>query len=164
MFNVSLDIPSSLAARGERLDVDPVDFQSLVMDAWGLLGEAGCRFRMGGFGQDDWNLNVSYDMSTIIEQLPDVLVALERGAESDIDLYSQGIERTITFTPDGDYIDLRCQSRTSWIPNPEMERLQRGYVIGAFQKLATDFAKTLISVQPELVDVEPLGRWRAGEM
>lgn len=164
MFNLTLIVPPSLAPRGERLDVDSGDFQSLVMDACELLAEAGCRFRMGGFGQDNWNLNVSYDMSTIIEQLPDVLAALDRGEQSDIDLYSQGIERTITITPDGDYIDLKCQSRTSWTPNPEMERLHRGYVIGAFQKLATDFAKALITVQPELVDLEPLGRWQVGEM
>ena len=164
MFNLTLDVPPNLAGRGERLDVDCGDFQSLVMDACELLGEAGCRFRMGGFGKDDWNLNVSYDMSTVIEQLPDVLAALDRGAQAEIDLYSQGIERTITVTPDGDYIHLWCQSRTSWTPNPEMERMDRGYVIEAFRKLATDFAKALISVQPELADVEPLARWQAGEV
>lgn len=164
MFSIALNVPSFLEARGGRPDPDSGDFQSLVMDACELLEEVGCRFHMGGFGQDDWNLSVSYDMSAVIEQLPDVLAALDRGVQSEVDLYPQGVERTIVITPEGDYVDLRCHSRTSWTPNPEMERMRRGYVIGAFQKLATDFAKALICVRPELADVELLRRWQAGKM
>src|SRR4051794_14258383 len=110
MFNVSLDLPSGSPALVESEDLNE-DFQSLVMDACQILARTDCRFHMGGFGQDDWNLNVSYDMSAVVEQLPDVLTALRSGADVELDIYTPGVERTIAFTSSGENVDALCQSR-----------------------------------------------------
>jgi hypothetical protein len=164
MFNVSLDVPSELAPSREPAQLDYDDFQSLVMEGCELLRETGCRLRMGGFGQDDWGLDVSYDLSAVIEQLSPTLAALRHGSEVDLDLYTQGVERTVTITPDGDVVNLLCRSRTSWTPDPENERLERRYLLGMFEKLAIDFASALVVVYPETSSVEPLARWRRGDV
>jgi hypothetical protein len=164
MFHMSLDVPPDLTSGPVPAELTDDDFDTLVIEGCQLLGEAGCRFRMGGFGQDDWGLDVSYDLSTVVEQLPDVLVALRHDAEVELDLYAQGVERTVTFTPDGEYVNLRCRSQTSWTPRPDTERLARGQVVATLEKLAVDFAAALAIVAPKLAGYEPLVRWRRGEV
>ncbi|MEF3116079.1 hypothetical protein [Streptomyces chrestomyceticus] len=139
---------------------DPDDYEYLAMTASGLLAEAGYRFSIGGFGTEEWDFDVAYDMSALLEQLPEARDGLRRGVECEIDLYSQGVERGITFVPSGSAVELRCVSRTSWVPDPDTELHERAAVEAMFDKLARDVAAGLRSVCPEIAGLSPFRDWR----
>lgn len=80
------------------------DYDSLVMDASGLLSDAGREFLVDGFGQSGWAVDVSYDLSSVIEQLPTAINALEQNDSVRIDFYGQGVERVLTFVPAGEVV------------------------------------------------------------
>lgn len=98
----------------------------------------------------------------MIEQLPDVLEALRTETGVQLDIYSQGIERTIEFLPAGDVVNVRCTSGTSWVPRPQAGELERSYLVAMFERLAREFAIALAVAAPTLAPVSPFNRWREG--
>ena len=164
MVNLTLVLPSGPRPGGsaERTDLD--DFPTLIMVTCDLLGETDCRFRAGGFGHDEWAVDVSYDLSTLMEQLPDALSGLRAGEPSEIDLYGQGLERTLYFSPDGVWVDIECRSRTSWTPAPAVVRQGKDALVEMLEKLARDFAEAVAIGVPELADEEVFALWRRGQI
>ncbi|MYT26914.1 hypothetical protein GTW69_42750, partial [Streptomyces sp. SID7760] len=85
--------PPSAELPTDLLDVElSEDYESLAMDACQLLSDTDARFIVSGFGQEEWPVNISYDLSSVIEQLPAAIDALRSGSPAEIDLYGQGIE------------------------------------------------------------------------
>jgi hypothetical protein len=141
------------------------DYETLVMEACGALSDAGgSRFHIGGFGSDEWPLDVAYDLSAFMEQLPSLLAGVRDRREVEVDLYSQGIERTFIFRPSGDLVMIHCESRTNWVPNPERESIAQGELVAMLSKLAEDFARGLKAINSELSEVAPFERWLEGEV
>ncbi|MCN0152508.1 hypothetical protein [Salinispora arenicola] len=161
MVNLSLDPPSKTSAP-RALDLDPEDYPSLVMEACESLAEAGCRFRIGGFWQDDWGLDVGYDLSAVIEQLPDLLAALRAGEKAELDMYAQGVERSLFFDPRGNVVVIRCFSRTSWMPIPGEVEQERFEVVAMLENLAQAFGKAIAIADPTIGKLRPFDRWRKG--
>lgn len=115
----------SLPAGRSYADVLPDsshDYESLVMEACQALGEADCQFHVGGFGQDYWPVDIAYDLSSAIEQLPGAVQALQRDKQAVIDFYGQGIERCLTLTPSHAAITVQCSSRTAGNRHPRWSR------------------------------------------
>lgn len=166
-FAVSFEsaVPSGAAA-STSADLEPGDgYETLVMKACDALSDAGIgRFHIGGFGSDEWPLDVAYDLSAFMEQFPSLLAGVRERREVEVDLYSQGIERTLVFRPSGDLVVIHCQSRTSWIPNPERESIARGELVEMLSKMAEDFARGLRSIDSKLSKVAPFERWLEGVM
>ena len=75
-----------------------------------VLSETDASFRIGGFGSDGWGFDIRYDMSAFVEELPCLIDALRSGRETEIDLYPQGVERTLTFSPAGERVLITCVS------------------------------------------------------
>jgi hypothetical protein len=150
--------PSTQLALTPDFDI-PDDYESLVMETCQLLGRTDCQFHVSGFGQADWPVDVSYDLSTVVEQLPATLEALQRGEEAEIDFYGQGIERTISFAPTGDLITVNCSSKTAWIPNPSSETVEREEVRMLLLGLARDFKEAVNRACPTLATVPPFSAW-----
>ncbi|MCK7621694.1 hypothetical protein MUU72_00860 [Streptomyces sp. RS10V-4] len=141
------------------------DYETLVMEACSVLSDAGgSTFHIGGFGSDEWPLDVAYDLSAFMEQLPSLLVGVRDRREVEVDLYSQGIERTLTFRPSGDLVVIHCDSRTKWVPSPERESVARSELVAMLSKLAEDFARGLKAINSELSEVAPFERWLEGEV
>ncbi|SDP61973.1 hypothetical protein SAMN04487981_12926 [Streptomyces sp. cf386] len=137
------------------------EYETLVMEACEALAEAGDgSFHMSGFGTPEWPLDVSYDLSAFMEQFPDLLAGLRAHREVEIDLYSQGIERTLTFRAEGGAVAIHCASRTQWVPDPEWERLPQGELMDMLTTLAADFADGLAAVHSGLAGVAPFNEWR----
>lgn len=126
------------------------------------LGESNCEFHVGGFGEDNWHLDVGYDLSTVLEQLPDLLASLRGGIEGECDLYAQGIERTLRFVPEPDRVVIQCLSRTSWSPEPDTEIVALDCLEAMLVKLATDFSLSLEFVNPAMASMSPFCDWRSG--
>ncbi|WP_407990837.1 hypothetical protein [Kitasatospora sp. CMC57] len=109
---------------------------------------SGHRFEIGGFGDPDWKFDVSYDMSTLVEQLPDLIEALGSGTPGVIDFYSQGVERSLTFSPAGDQVRIGCESRTSWKPSPAVEVMERSSLEAMTRDFCATFASGLVVAAP----------------
>jgi hypothetical protein len=160
-------VPPSGPAAGRDIgrdvtDVDLDDYPSLVMAVCDVLRVTDCGFRAGGFGHDSWYVDVPYDLSTVVEQLPEALTALRAGLPGEIDLYGQGVERSLHFSTHGAFVDVECRSRTSWVPAPAVVRHDRAALIAMVEKLAEDFGRAVAIGVPQLAGVEPFARWRRG--
>ncbi|MET7296592.1 hypothetical protein ABZS79_31575 [Streptomyces griseoloalbus] len=166
-FSVSFNpaVPSDVAAPASVSLEQGDDYETLVMEACSVLSDAGgSTFRISGFGSDEWPLDVGYDLSAFMEQLPSLLVGVRERREVEVDLYSQGIERTLTFRPSGDLVMIQCESRTSWVPNPERESIAQSELVAMLSKLAQNFAGGLKAIKSELSEVAPFERWLQGDV
>jgi hypothetical protein len=104
-------------------------------------------------------MSVDYDMSVFLEQLPDLLDNLESGDLFRLDMYSQGTEAELEFSPDGDELTITCSSRTTWVPDPATERIGLGPLLQMLRKLAADFALGARTADPALAAIEPFEQW-----
>lgn len=166
-FSVSFTLavpPATPSPDSASLELDG-DYETLVMEACSVLSEVeGCRFHIGGFGDDEWPLDVAYDLSVFMEQLPSLLVGVRERREVEMDLYSQGIERTLTFRPSGDLVMIHCDSRTDWVPDPVRESITQRELVAMLSKLAEEFAGGLKAINSELSEITPFEGWLEGEV
>ncbi|MBL1098091.1 hypothetical protein [Streptomyces coffeae] len=76
MFHCRLEMPSPAYADSGSTPVwENVGhtYDCLVMEGCRQLEDTDCRFVIGGFGQQCWRFDVGYDMSSLVEQLPELL-------------------------------------------------------------------------------------------
>jgi hypothetical protein len=114
-------------------------------------------------GREPWPVSVDYDMSVFLEQLPDLFENLESGDVFRLDMYAQGTEAKLEFSPDGDELTITCSSRTAWVPDPDTERIGRDALLEMLRKLAADFALGVRTVDPALATVELFDLWLTWE-
>ncbi|MFI6939413.1 hypothetical protein ACIBI4_09090 [Streptomyces sp. NPDC050418] len=141
------------------------DYETLVMKACSVVSDAGGgTFHLGGFGSDVWPLDVAYDLSAFMEQFPSLLAGVRDRREVEVDLYSQGVERALTFRPSGDLVIIHCDSRTNWVPNPERETITQSSLVAMLVKLAENFARGMKLANSEILEVPPFDRWLEGDV
>jgi hypothetical protein len=78
-FSVSLTAPGGTPPSpiGDVITGEPEDYSTSVMRACeDLSAGTTCRFVLGGFGKADWALDLGYDLSTFVEELPDLASAV----------------------------------------------------------------------------------------
>jgi hypothetical protein len=156
-FNIVLVAPSTATSAAEG--PSDLDFQSVVMELCSRLAETDCVFRMSGFGQARWPVDIRYDLSTLVEQLPDLLGGLRANASAEVDLYGQGIERTLSFVVTGDRVTITCASRTGWIPNPDVEEIDRSTLLVMVESVASEFAEFMRMMWPQCARTAPFVDW-----
>jgi hypothetical protein len=157
-FQMSVTPPTSNVELNPEFELDE-DFESLVMDTCQMLSQTDCQFRVSGFGQDPWPVDVSYDLSSAIENLPEALEALKHGECAQIDFYGQGIERLVTFTPHGDRVVIKCTSNTTWTPDPSAEEVALGEAQDLLLTLARDFKAAVERVCPQVAALDAFAAW-----
>jgi hypothetical protein len=84
--------------------------------------------------------------------------------DGEIDIYSQGVERTLRFLPVGDMVEIECLSRTSWKPNPATEYSERADLLSMITPCMWAFSASLQVINSPLADLTPFPSWRANEM
>jgi hypothetical protein len=142
---------------------DPSDYYYLAMRGCADLAQTDAAFRIGGFGTEDWGFDISYDMSSFVESLPELVEALHGRKEFELDLYPQGVERTLTFRfPGDDMVEVECDSRTSWVPNPSKETSSRTQLLALCQALQKDLAVFLEAIGSDVAPLPPFSMWRLG--
>jgi hypothetical protein len=145
------------------LPVDPSedvgDFESLVMYSCELLSETDCRFLVSGFGQKEWPVSIEYDLSTVLEQLPDLISGIRAGEVSELDFYAQGTQRILDFIPGAERLEIKCRSGTLWVPDPEVEFIDEVDAESMLVQLAVDFSVTLRRFVPNLAELPPFPEW-----
>lgn len=163
-FRCTLERPSS-SSLTSGVPIAPEvedDYESLVITACGLLGDTDCRFHIQGFGSLEWPVDVVYDLSAFMEQLLDLLAQIRLRSHAELDMYSQGIERTLEFIPKGDLVEIHCLSRTDWVPNPSIEIMSRKVLEEMFSGLAVDFVISLAAVGSPIAEAQPFSSWVSG--
>lgn len=164
-FRCFLDLPKNVTALdGLPLPADDLDtYEILVMYACDLLSRTDARFHLGGFGSEDWNLDIRYDFSIFMEQFPGLMHALASREEFQLDLYSQGVERVLIFYPYDDSVRIRCISGTSsWTPDPEVEFIRLADLERMLANLAENFVEALRSIDERIAGMEPFSQWSQG--
>jgi hypothetical protein len=134
------------------------------MHACDLLSRTDASFHLGGFGSDDWNLNLKTDFSIFMEQFPDLMRSLDAAGEFQLDLYSQNVERVLIFRPDGTALRIRCVSGTpSFVPDPAEEILPFPAGRQMLARLGLDFVAAIRIVDPRLAASGPFPQWLQGD-
>ncbi|MFI9400748.1 hypothetical protein [Nocardia sp. NPDC052316] len=137
-----------------QLEIEPRSgYREFIMTGCYMMEEAGVGvFQIGGFGQEEWQHDVGYELSAFMEQLPALMVSLRENHTGKVDMYPQGVERTLTFRPIGEHVEIQCASRTDWVPHPEFETMTRNELESMLTELAQNFFIGLKATSPELAN------------
>lgn len=154
IFEIKLIAPTNRSTSASD-DSAVDDLVTLTIEGSQRLEDAGYGFFVSGFGDKDWPVDVRYDLSTILEQLPDVMPALRSSEESVLQFPGQGIDRALDLMPTGTEVTIRCRSATSWRPDPAIERIGRRELESLFSDLASDFVDALQVLRPTLAATGP---------
>ncbi|MGB3532072.1 MAG: hypothetical protein WBA13_01000 [Microcoleaceae cyanobacterium] len=159
MLSLHLEISKSLEELSQSdLDRTPSydnqydDATSVIMDLCDILEEEGivC-FRVKGFGQDSWPVDVAIDLSSILEQLLEVIDSIHKeNYPCGLNFYEQGIERKLVFENSDRLVKISCYSRTSWVPSPNLILESKKYILSMFINLKTSFVEVANKVCPQL--------------
>jgi hypothetical protein len=161
-FGWKLQPPEALAApqSWEEFVCESVgwedDYSSRVILACDYLELRGYTF--AGFGREAWPVTVGYDPSTILEDMPSQLSALENDKPVKIDMYAPGTEVEIDAVPTGDDVVLKCTAAL-WDPEPDTIVVSRVDFARTIQQMLADFSTALRDVNSSLADIEPFLGW-----
>lgn len=152
--HVESDIPSE----------DLAEYFTLIIASTSLLGEIeGSEFRMFGFGRR-WTMDLGYDMCTFLEAVPELVTNLEEQRDTEVYLYSQGIQCKLFFRPaEEDLVVIECISETSWVPDPSTETIPRRELLQMLHRLKQDVARGLAMIDSGLTALHPFDDWLRGD-
>lgn len=124
-------------------DAEIDDHRSLLINVCEIIQTKNLGiFRVGGFGEDCWPVDIATDLPVFLEQLPQALESLDAANSFEIDFYEQGIERILFFSPYGEQNwKIACASQTSWIPDPETVVLGGGSLEVMLQGVYREFTE-----------------------
>ncbi|WP_398497949.1 hypothetical protein [Variovorax sp.] len=160
-LRVAPDLPAGALAAC-TYDPNDDDVRSILADACEAL-EGHAEFLIAGFGQDRWPVDLRTDLAVFLEQMPDALRAVRSGEEAEIDLYEQGIERTLELQPRGAGYAVRCVSRTDWQPVPEVDAFEGRAIETMLLGVRDAFLQALARLAPELRTHPWIVEWQAAE-
>jgi len=117
-------------------------------------------FEVGGFGQDSWPVDCRFDLLSVIEQVPDIVRKIRRNQYNFVlDFYEQGIERKIVFKDNYSNIEMSCESRLGWNPDPKKITMDKEAIKNIFIKLYEDFLLCARSLCKNLIEQPLLKEW-----
>ncbi len=151
MFLISLEPKSTMTS--SELDLSNIELDSvisMVITLCDVLGDAdNCIFSVQGFGDEKWPVDVSFDLSCVLQQINPILSAVNDGLNFDLDFYEQGIERRLNFFKEGGFYDISCISATDWLP-ANGERISIEELRDQFVELKSSFAELAQEIIPRL--------------
>ena len=179
MLTLHLEIRGSLeelALQSQQTDCDWQDVDTHINSILGLacekLEETGIAFfRMSGFGRGVWPVDVCLDLACVLEQLSEAIDAIrQENYPFDLELYEQGIEKTITFTKKDDdgFIEAKCRDffvsegypgNTSWKPDPDAILVEEGDILSQLLNLKSSFIQAVRTICPDLSTKELFTAW-----
>jgi hypothetical protein len=163
-MNIELHLPDLTNTKKIRRTYNPTldDIRSILMDVCQSVERRG-KFQISGFGQDVWPVNIGTDLAIFMEQLPIVIRSIASNLPAEIDLYEQGVERTISFSPTANNTYLAsCTSHTNWQPNPEIEQVDRDSLQQMLLTVRNEFMRLIREIAPGLDQHPWVKSWHEG--
>lgn len=131
------------------------------------------RFRVEGFGELPWPVDVLTDLMTVLEQLSDMLKFVEDSNSSSfcLDFYEQGIERRLIFSHVEKLVRINCRnlvmesnniannSKDSWGQYIEEDPLTRHNLKSMICNLITTFVSIADEICPTLTSHKCFQEW-----
>ncbi|MEM7594896.1 MAG: hypothetical protein AAF383_25940 [Cyanobacteria bacterium P01_A01_bin.83] len=130
------------------------------------------RFELRGFGKSLWPVDVSTDLLTILEQLPDFLIFLNdtNCQQGCLKLYEQGIEKKLFFNKHDHVLIINCKSlsnansnnneiKRDWGIESEEESIEIDKLIDMIGELIAVFISLSNEYFPELTNHEIFNGW-----
>jgi len=113
-------------------------------------------FHISGFGETSWNVS-SMELCCVLEEFSTFSSSIISNIQKNlfnfyIDFYEQGVERTLKFEDEGDNVKIFCESRTNWIPNPTIEKIEKEKLKIMLEKFHNDFFYAIKCACPFLLD------------
>lgn len=137
------------------------DIRSILISLCRQIDEQdGCVFKISGFGQEKWPVDVKTDLPVLLEQLPQIFSAIELYQDFQLDFYEQGIERYIDFNYKNGYYNLVCKSLTNWTPKPVMEEMNLLEVNEMFFTIKREFIYLIKKNIPKLLENKWIVDWK----
>lgn len=166
MFSLSLEISKSLE-QSPQLNIifdcnsqnDNID--AVIQELCEILEQTGVvKFKVAGFGQDNWPVDISVDLVSILEQFPEVIDSIYGSHYPfQLDFYEQGIQRRLEFEKEDEFIKITCYSGTSWLPNPRSITLTEKYILSQFLNFKDSFLQAAKKVCPQLSYSDLFSTW-----
>lgn len=118
------------------------DVNAIIMGLCVALGDTRAfEFRVAGFGDDRWPVDVVTDLATVLEQVPEALRACCSRRHFEVRLFEQGVQRELQFVPRGDAYEVRCVSATDWRPQPQVEVMASHSIVEMLSGLKGKFCE-----------------------
>ncbi len=115
----------------------------------------GLQFQVDGFGDSNWPVDVKTDLASVLEQTPIIIKKLQDDSgEFILDFFGQGIERSVHFVWESELVELKCLSRTAWLPNPMYDVMTLNEARIMFHELHDDFCKAIQNILPIVLEVQ----------
>lgn len=130
-------------------DPDFDDVRTLLADACALLVERDSLIlHVAGFGQSIWPVTASDDLPALLEQLPDVIWAMGRQESFTLDFYSEKLQRSLNFVPEGASVAVRCETQTDWTPEPAQTTVSQSACFGMLNDVRQGFIGAVKAALP----------------
>lgn len=103
-------------------DYELDNYVSVLCDICDIFEQSGMvLFSVSGFGQDDWLTDCKYDLLSVMEQVPEIILKFKLNMyDFELFFYEQGLQRLIKFEDYSEQqVQLSCTSFLPWRPNPE---------------------------------------------
>lgn len=165
MFNMRLvvrkplkELPQTYFIKEYNVELD--DGRSVIYDLCEIFSDTGdISFSVSGFGQTEWPVDCVFDLSSVMEQLPEIIKKINNGSDFILYFYEQGIEREVRFVCCVDHYVLTCKSRTDWNPDPDKIKMNKEDVRWMFMSLYNNFIKLSDHLCPNLARNSLLKKW-----
>jgi hypothetical protein len=118
----SLLLPSEEAEHASELG----DVTDLLQGICAAFAKAdGIVFKIEGFGQPSWPVDVSIDLEVFLEQFPGLVTWITdiNASTYILDFYEQGLQRRLCFDNKESMVQITCESWGTFQPCPEIERV-----------------------------------------
>jgi hypothetical protein len=162
-FKFSLSIPSRESSGVSLAELPDAEGYVLVMAACHLLSETDASFHFSGFGREEWYMSLGYEMAAFLEEFSEAMRSLLASEEFEIDLYPQGAECLLSFTPVLPDVRIECTSRTSWEPNPSTEVIKYEALVEMMKGLTRDFLEAIRLVDARFLEFDLFRKWSVGD-
>ena len=161
-MSLKLARAANLPLRVRSYDFELDNVISILSDVCEFAQSGRGVFRVGGFGQAQWPVDVRTDLCVVLEQLPEVLRTVRAGKSGVLDFYEQGIQRRLTFAPAGEEYAVTCAAFSRyWEPSPATERIGRVALERMLADVLNEFMGFLRRVAPELEQHPWIQAWLA---
>jgi hypothetical protein len=173
MFYIGLDVRDGIIGLDNATSACPVkeynsdldDIRSLLFDICQVLARTeSVLFVVEGFDEKPWPVDVSTDLVTFLEQVPDLLdwFDSEDSSKFVLDFYEQGIERSLIFDRTDSVINIACESRTDWEPKYD-EVVQKADFDVMFTEFLRNFIHCTKILCPGILNHAWFYEWRGKE-